>query len=196
MNRVLAHTGVQYPIVQAPMGYIARSQLASAVSNAGGLGIIETSSGEVDACLAEIAKMKELTDKPFGVKPAAALHPRAEGRRPGGEVRREVRHHLGGLARQAAAHAEGGGAHRLSRRAQSLVGAEGGRGRRRRADRRRRRGRWLQESRRGLDARAAAGGAGEDRRADDRGRRHLATVAAWRRPLRWARRASRWARAS
>ena len=67
MNRVLAHTGATYPIVQAPMGYIARSQLASAVSNAGGLGIIETSSGEVDACLAEIARMKDLTDKPFGV---------------------------------------------------------------------------------------------------------------------------------
>ena len=67
MNRVLAHTGVTYPIVQAPMGWIARSQLASAVSNAGGLGIIETSSGEVDQCLAEIGKMKELTDKPFGV---------------------------------------------------------------------------------------------------------------------------------
>jgi len=47
MNRVLAHTGVKYPIVQAPMGWIARSQLASAVSNAGGLGVIETSSGEV-----------------------------------------------------------------------------------------------------------------------------------------------------
>ena len=55
MNRVLAHTGVEFPIVQAPMGFIARSQLASAVSNAGGLGIIETSSGEVDACMAEIA---------------------------------------------------------------------------------------------------------------------------------------------
>ncbi len=67
MNRVLAHTGVRYPIVQAPMGWIARSQLASAVSNAGGLGIIETSSGEVDACLAEIEKMKQLTTKPFGV---------------------------------------------------------------------------------------------------------------------------------
>ena len=67
MNRVLAHTGAMYPIVQAPMGYIARSPLASAVSNAGGLGVIETSSGEVDVCLAEIAKMKELTDKPFGV---------------------------------------------------------------------------------------------------------------------------------
>ena len=67
MNRVLAHTGVEVPIVQAPMGWIARSQLASAVSNAGGLGIIETSSGEVDACMAEIARMRELTDKPFGV---------------------------------------------------------------------------------------------------------------------------------
>ena len=67
MNRVLAHTGVEFPIVQAPMGFIARSQLASAVSNAGGLGIIETSSGEVDACMAEIARMRELTDKPFGV---------------------------------------------------------------------------------------------------------------------------------
>jgi enoyl-[acyl-carrier protein] reductase II len=67
MNRVLAHTGATYPIVQAPMGWIARSQLASAVSNAGGLGIIETSSGETDACLAEIARMRQLTDKPFGV---------------------------------------------------------------------------------------------------------------------------------
>lgn len=67
MNRVLAHTGVQYPIVQAPMGWIARSQLASAVSNAGALGIIETSSGETDACVAEMKKMRELTDKPFGV---------------------------------------------------------------------------------------------------------------------------------
>ena len=51
MNRVLAHTGVTYPIVQAPMGWIARSPLASAVSNAGGLGVIETSSGEIDQCL-------------------------------------------------------------------------------------------------------------------------------------------------
>ena len=61
------------------MGWIARSQLASAVSNAGGLGIIETSSGEVDACLAEIARMKELTDKPFGVNLPHPVHPRAAG---------------------------------------------------------------------------------------------------------------------
>jgi enoyl-[acyl-carrier protein] reductase II len=40
-NRVLAHTGAKYPIVQAPMGWIARTQLASAVSRAGGLGVIK-----------------------------------------------------------------------------------------------------------------------------------------------------------
>ena len=66
MNRVLAHTGARYPIVQAPMGWIARTQLASAVSRAGGLGIIETSSGETEACQAEIDQMKALK-LPFGV---------------------------------------------------------------------------------------------------------------------------------
>jgi len=67
MNRVLQHTGSKYPIIQAPMGWIARSQLASAVCEAGGLGIIETSSGETDACIGEIEKMSDLTDKPFGI---------------------------------------------------------------------------------------------------------------------------------
>ena len=69
-TRVTELLGVDYPIVQAPMGWIARSQLASAVSNAGALGIIETSSGELDAVRLEIAKMRELTDKPFGVNVA------------------------------------------------------------------------------------------------------------------------------
>ena len=65
-NRVLAHTGAKYPIVQAPMGWIARTQLASAVSRAGGLGIIETSSGETENCQVEITKMSAL-GLPFGV---------------------------------------------------------------------------------------------------------------------------------
>ncbi|GAB5449804.1 MAG: nitronate monooxygenase [Halioglobus sp.] len=69
-NRVTAMTGTDYPIIQAPMGWIARAQLASAVSNAGGLGIIETSSGELDNIKAEVAKMRELTDKPFGMNVA------------------------------------------------------------------------------------------------------------------------------
>ncbi len=67
MNRVIEHLGSKYPIIQAPMGWIARSKLASAVSNAGGFGVIETSSGEVENCKAEIKKMNELTNKPFGV---------------------------------------------------------------------------------------------------------------------------------
>ena len=66
MNRVLAHTGARFPIVQAPMGWIARAPLASAVSRAGGLGVIETSSGETENCQAEITKMRAL-DLPFGV---------------------------------------------------------------------------------------------------------------------------------
>ena len=67
MNRVTKHTGSKYPIIQAPMGWIARSQLASAVCEAGGMGIIETSSGEIDNCKKEIRMMSELTNKPFGV---------------------------------------------------------------------------------------------------------------------------------
>ena len=67
MNRVIDHTGSKYPIIQAPMGWIARSQLAAAVCEAGGMGIIETSSGEIDNCKNEIHAMSKLTDKPFGV---------------------------------------------------------------------------------------------------------------------------------
>lgn len=66
-TRITQMLGIDYPIVQAPMGWIARSQLASSVSNAGGLGIIETSSGELEAVRTEIGKMRTLTDKPFGV---------------------------------------------------------------------------------------------------------------------------------
>ena len=55
------------------MGWIARSALASAVSNAGGMGIIETSSGELDNVKLEIQRMRELTDQPFGVNIAQAF---------------------------------------------------------------------------------------------------------------------------
>ncbi len=72
-NRITDMLGVDYPIVQAPMGWIARAQLASAVSNAGGLGIIETSSGRLDEVREEVRKMRELTDKPFGVNIAQAF---------------------------------------------------------------------------------------------------------------------------
>ena len=72
-NRITDMLGVEYPIVQAPMGWIARAQLASAVSNAGGLGIIETSSGRLDEVRAEVKKMRELTKKPFGLNVALAF---------------------------------------------------------------------------------------------------------------------------
>lgn len=66
MNRFLAHSGARYPIIQAPMGWIARSALAGAVSRAGGLGVIETSSGETANCQREIELMRA-SGLPFGV---------------------------------------------------------------------------------------------------------------------------------
>ena len=72
-NRVTRDLGVEIPIVQAPMGWIARSQLASAVAEAGAFGIIETSSGELDAVKDEIRRMRDLTDRPFGVNIAQAF---------------------------------------------------------------------------------------------------------------------------
>jgi enoyl-[acyl-carrier protein] reductase II len=69
-NRITRLTGTRYPIIQAPMGWIARAQLASAVSNAGGLGIIETSSGELENIKCEVQLMRELTDRPFGMNVA------------------------------------------------------------------------------------------------------------------------------
>ena len=65
--------GVEIPLIQAPMGWIARAPLASAVSNAGAMGIIETSSGELDVIRDEVARMKDLTDRPFGVNIAQAF---------------------------------------------------------------------------------------------------------------------------
>ena len=69
-TRITEMLDIEIPIVQAPMGFIARAQLASAVSNAGGMGIIETSSGRLDEVRDEIAKMRELTDRPWGVNVA------------------------------------------------------------------------------------------------------------------------------
>ncbi|MGZ4689944.1 MAG: nitronate monooxygenase, partial [Acidimicrobiia bacterium] len=69
-TRVTEQLGIEIPIIQAPMGFIARAQLASAVSNAGGMGIVETSSGQLDEVRVEIAKMRDLTDRPWGVNVA------------------------------------------------------------------------------------------------------------------------------
>ncbi len=72
-NRLTDMLGIEYPLVQAAMGWIARAPLTSAVCNAGAMGIIETSSGELDVIRGEIQKMQKLTDKPFGVNVAQAF---------------------------------------------------------------------------------------------------------------------------
>ncbi|WP_107995155.1 enoyl-[acyl-carrier-protein] reductase FabK [Trichococcus paludicola] len=59
--------GIQYPIIQGAMAWVADADLASAVSNAGGLGLIGTGHDSVDVAKEKISKMKALTDKPFGV---------------------------------------------------------------------------------------------------------------------------------
>ncbi|MCW2593837.1 MAG: 2-nitropropane dioxygenase [Mycobacterium sp.] len=61
MNRIQALLGVEYPVVQAPMTYIARAALAAAVSEAGGLGMIETLT---DGGRADLRRVRELTDRP------------------------------------------------------------------------------------------------------------------------------------
>jgi enoyl-[acyl-carrier protein] reductase II len=73
-NRVTELIGCDIPILQAPMGFISRSQLASAVANAGAIGMIETSSGQLDAVREEIVKMRDLAPgKPFAVNIAQAF---------------------------------------------------------------------------------------------------------------------------
>ena len=59
--------GIQYPIIQGGMAWIADASLASAVSNAGGLGIISAMNADADWVRAEIKKCRAMTDKPFGV---------------------------------------------------------------------------------------------------------------------------------
>ena len=61
VNRIQALLGVEYPVVQAPMTYIARAALAAAVSEAGGLGMIETLTEEGRA---DLLRVRELTDRP------------------------------------------------------------------------------------------------------------------------------------
>ncbi|MGM7668053.1 NAD(P)H-dependent flavin oxidoreductase [Microbacterium sp. A93] len=66
-NAVSRALGVAVPVVQAPMGWVARSELASAVRAAGAFGVIETSSGEIVSIIEAIRRMGELGTGPFGV---------------------------------------------------------------------------------------------------------------------------------
>ena len=66
-NRLCEMLGIRYPIFQGGMAWIAESRLASAVSNAGGLGIIGAGHADADTVRDMVRKTKALTDKPFGL---------------------------------------------------------------------------------------------------------------------------------
>ena len=67
-TRITELFGIQHPIIQGGMHYVSFADLAAAVSNAGGLGIIAALTQKTPADLAkEIARCHEMTDKPFGV---------------------------------------------------------------------------------------------------------------------------------
>ena len=66
-SRVCDILGIKYPIFQGGMAWVADAELAAAVSNAGGLGLITAINESTEAVRNEIRKCKTLTDKPFGV---------------------------------------------------------------------------------------------------------------------------------
>ncbi len=76
-TRVTQMLGIEYPVIQGGMAWVAEHHLAAAVSNAGGLGLIGAASAPAEIVREEIRKAKELTDKPFGVN-VMLMNPNAE----------------------------------------------------------------------------------------------------------------------
>ena len=76
-TRITELLGIEYPIIQGGMAWVAEHNLAAAVSNAGGLGLIGAASAPAEIVREEIRKCKELTDKPFGVN-VMLLNPNAD----------------------------------------------------------------------------------------------------------------------
>ncbi len=66
-NRLCELLGIEYPVIQGGMAWVATAELAAAVSNGGGLGLIAAGGAPADVVRAQIRKCRELTDKPFGV---------------------------------------------------------------------------------------------------------------------------------
>ncbi|MBR0127211.1 MAG: enoyl-[Firmicutes bacterium] len=66
-SKIAEMLGIKYPVFQGGMAWVADAELAAAVSNAGGLGIIAAGNADGDYVRAQIRKAKELTDKPFGL---------------------------------------------------------------------------------------------------------------------------------
>lgn len=76
-TRVTELLGIEYPIIQGGMAWVAEHHLAAAVSEAGGFGLLGAASAPADVIRQEIRRVKELTDKPFGVN-VMLLSPYAE----------------------------------------------------------------------------------------------------------------------
>lgn len=66
-NAICELLGIQYPVLQGGMAWVATAELAAAVSNAGGLGVIGSGQMPPEILREEVRKAKSLTDKPFGV---------------------------------------------------------------------------------------------------------------------------------
>ena len=66
-TKITEMLNIEYPIIQGGMAWVAEYHLAAAVSNAGGLGIIAAANAPAEWVREQIQKVKELTDKPFGV---------------------------------------------------------------------------------------------------------------------------------
>lgn len=76
-TRLTELLGIEYPIIQGGMAWVAEYHLAAAVSNAGGIGLIGAASAPPDVVREQIRQCKQLTDKPFGVN-VMLLNPNAE----------------------------------------------------------------------------------------------------------------------
>lgn len=66
-TRVSKLLGIKYPVIQGGMAWVAEHNLAAAVSNAGGLGIIAAGGAPTEVVRQEIRQVKEMTNRPFGV---------------------------------------------------------------------------------------------------------------------------------
>ena len=66
-NRICKLLGIEYPVFQGGMAWVATAELAAGVSNAGGLGIIAAGGADAEIVRNEIKKCRSLTQKPFGV---------------------------------------------------------------------------------------------------------------------------------
>jgi enoyl-[acyl-carrier protein] reductase II len=66
-TRITEILGIEYPVIQGGMAWVAEHNLAATVSNAGGLGIIGAGGAPAEFVREQIRKVKEATDKPFGV---------------------------------------------------------------------------------------------------------------------------------